>query len=141
MIRKAVTDDYKTLVKYYNEFDVNNVDIFEKGPFTNLFVYELDRNVVGFINYSIMYDRAEINYIYVNKNYRKKNIASELMEFMIVDAVDNGCENITLEVSEKNTNGIKLYEKFGFEKKAVRKNYYKDSDALLMMKELIKNVK
>ncbi len=141
MIRKAVKDDYSTLVGFYSEFDLNNVDIFEKGPFINLFVYELDRKVVGFVNYSIMYDRAEINYIYVDEKYRNKHIASELMEFLIIDAIDNGCKNITLEVSEKNEKGIKLYQKFGFEKKAIRKNYYKDSDALLMMKELIKNEK
>lgn len=139
MIRKAVRDDYDLLINYYKEFDINSVDLFEQGPFTNLFVYELRHNVVGFINYSIMYDRAELNYIYVADKFRNKHIASELMEFFIVDAIDNRCKNITLEVSEKNEMGIRLYEKFGFVKKAIRKNYYKDSDALLMMKELMKD--
>ncbi len=139
MIRKIVASDYDKLVKYYQEFDVNNVDIFNLGPFTNIFVYEIDNNVVGFINYSIMYDRAELNYIFVEKEYRKKNIANELMEFFLQDVIDNKCKNITLEVSEKNNAGIELYKKFGFNVVAKRKKYYKDADGVLMMKELIKD--
>lgn len=139
MIRKAINSDFDTITKYYREFYENNVELYEKDPFSHLYVYEYEKNIVGFINYSIIYDRAEINYIYVNERYRNKHIASELMEFLIVDVIDNGCLNITLEVSDRNEAGIKLYKKFGFIEKAIRKNYYKDSDAILMMKELIKN--
>ena len=139
MIRQAIESDYVTITEYYREFDQNSVDLFENIPFSHLYVYEDDRKVIGFINYSIIYDRAEINYIYVNKDYRNDHVASELMEFMIVDCIDNGCKNITLEVAETNIAGIKLYEKFDFEKKAVRKNYYKNCDGLLMMKELVKD--
>ena len=139
MIRRIINNDYDKLVKYYKEFDVNNVDLFNLGPFTNIYVYEEDNNVVAFINYSIMYDRAELNYIYVEEEYRKRNIANELMEFFIVDAIDNKCKNITLEVSEKNEAGIRLYEKFGFKVVAKREKYYKDADGILMMKELIKD--
>ena len=139
MIRQAIDSDYEKITEYYSEFDQNSVDLFESIPFSHLYVYEEDRQVVAFINYSIIYDRAELNYIYVNQNYRNGHIASELMEFMIVDSIDNKCTNITLEVAETNLAGIKLYEKYGFEKKAVRKNYYKNCDALLMMKELVKN--
>ena len=59
------------------------------------------------------------------------------MELLITDAIDNGCDNITLEVSNNNQVGINLYKKYGFMKVAERKNYYKNSDAILMMKELI----
>ena len=62
-----------------------------------------------------------------------------MLEFFIVDCVDNNCKNITLEVSDKNIGAINLYKKFCFEVKAVRKNYYKDSDGLLMMRELIES--
>lgn len=139
MIRKAISSDFETITKYYREFDENSVELFETDPFSHLYVYELDNVIAGFVNYSIIYDRAEINYIYVNENYRGKHIASELMEFLLVDVIDNGCLNVTLEVSVNNKAGIELYKKFGFEEKAIRKNYYKDSDGILMMKELIKS--
>ena len=139
MIRKAVIEDYDIITKYYKEFHDKDVDPFSSEPFTNLYVYEFDKKVVAFINYSIIYDRAELNYLYVDREYRGKKIATELMEFFIVDIIDNNCLNATLEVSEKNVNAIKLYKNFGFEAKAIRKNYYKDSNAILMMRELIKN--
>ncbi len=137
MIRKAVSEDFTILTKYYREFVEHEVDIFESNPFSHIYVYEKDREIAGFINYSIIYDRAELEYIYVDEKYRGNKIASELMELMITDAIDNGCDNITLEVSNNNELGINLYKKYGFMKVAERKNYYKNSDAILMMKELI----
>jgi ribosomal protein S18 acetylase RimI-like enzyme len=44
---------------------------------------------------------------------------------------------IFLEVSDKNIHAIKLYERNGYEKISVRKNYYSDgSDAIIMQKFL-----
>ena len=136
MIREIEEKDYALITEYYREFDENEVKIFELDTFTKIYVYELDNKVVGFINYSIMYERAEINYIYVDKEYRKKDIASKLIEYMIDDCMTKRCDNITLEVSNQNQAGINLYKKYGFEEKAVRKNYYKNGDGILMMKEL-----
>jgi Acetyltransferases len=139
MIRRAVSSDYQFLSKYYKEFDENGVNIFESGPFSNVFVYEKDRNIVGFICYSIIYERAEIEYIYVDETYRRQNIAQELMDLCIEDVVQRGCENITLEVNDKNVKGLSLYEKYGFAQVAKRPNYYRGTDGVLMMKELKKD--
>lgn len=139
MIRKANNNDYQILSEYYSEFENNGTDIFELGPFEHLYVYEENKKVIAFINYSIMYDRAELNYIYVNADFRCMHIASELMAFFINDTIRKKCKNITLEVSENNISGICLYQKFGFTKIAMRKNYYKDGNGILMLKELISN--
>ncbi len=136
MIRKAIHSDFPTLCQYYKEFDDNGVDLFNKGPFSLLMVYELDGVIVGFINYNIIYDRAELDYIYVDEKYRRKSIASELLQFCLDDVRTSGCSNITLEVNEHNSSGINLYKKFGFEQVATRPRYYHGEDALLMIKEL-----
>lgn len=136
MIRKAVYSDFPVLSKYYKEFDDNGIDLFNRGPFSVLMVYEFEGNVVGFISYSIIYDRAEVDYIYVDKNYRKHKIASQLLDFCITDAITKGCLNVTLEVNEHNAMGIGLYKKFGFLEGTKRKNYYHGTDAFLMIKEL-----
>jgi ribosomal-protein-alanine N-acetyltransferase len=138
MIRKAMNNDYNILSKFYREFDDNGVDLFETDPFSRVLVYEKDKDIIGFISYSIAYDRAEINYIYVSDNHRKRGIASALMEFCIGESIKSGCVNITLEVSCENEVGIKLYEKFGFTQAAVRPRYYHGVDGLLMIRELIK---
>ena len=139
MIREIKEEDYSIITNYYREFDLNNVDLFHKESFIKIYIYEDNKKICFFINYSIIYDRAEINYIYVDEIYRNNHVASKLLEFMIDDCIHNNCNNITLEVAEKNIKGINLYIKFGFEKKAIRKNYYKDCDGILMMKELINN--
>ena len=138
MIRKAKYEDYNTLSTFYCEFDNHGVNLFDSDPFVHLYVYEKNKNILGFISYSIAYDRAEINYIYVAVDSRKKGIASSLMETCIDDVIKHGCINITLEVSSQNIAGINLYKKYGFSQAAIRPKYYRGVDALLMMKELIK---
>ena len=41
-------------------------------------------------------------------------------------------KSITLEVKIDNFPAIHLYEKYGFEKKAIRKGYYNGIDGILM---------
>lgn len=96
--------------------------------------YVLIRNI-GFIAYSIYYDRAEIDYIYVLSDYRKKGYASKLLKY-ILDKV-NALENITLEVNVNNVAAINLYEKFDFKIATQRKNYYGNENAYLMIRKMI----
>lgn len=138
MIRKAINDDYNILSLFYREFDENGVDLFEHDPFSRVFVYERENEIAGFISYSIAYDRAEINYIYVADKYRKSGIASSLMDFCVSEVIKHGCINITLEVSSENIAGIELYKKYGFQKAAIRPRYYRGVDGFLMIRELIK---
>lgn len=139
MIRKAVHTDFPKICQYYREFDESGIDLFNSRPFSNMIVYELDSKIVGFINYSIIYDRAELDYIYVDESYRRKNIASELLQYCIDVAIKSGCRNITLEVNEHNKCGLSLYEKFKFKKAAMRPKYYHGEDAILMIRELKKS--
>ena len=90
--------------------------------------------LIGFVSYSIIYDRAEIEYIAVYEQYRNKKIGSSLLEYVIEACKD--CINITLEVNKNNIEAINLYKKYDFNIEAIRKNYYKDNDGYLMIKKL-----
>lgn len=106
-------------------------DILESNnPFSKYLVYINDNSVVGFCYYYDIYDRLEIAYIYVRDEFRRKNIASKLLEHLINNNLDK--ENITLEVNENNINAINLYNKFKFIKVAKREKYYDNSDGILM---------
>ena len=72
---------------------------------------------------------AKVNYIYVKEEYRKKGVATELLNYMITT---NNFNNITLEVNIKNLNAINLYKKFDFKIINIRKNYYNGVDGYLM---------
>lgn len=100
----------------------------KNNPFGAYLLYQKDKKIVGYLYYSKIYDRIEVNEIEVLKIYRRQNIASSMLEYLLI----NISKDITLEVRESNYPAINLYKKFGFTKLAIRKNYYKNEDALLM---------
>lgn len=100
----------------------------KNNPFGAYLLYQKDKKIVGYLYYSKIYDRIEVNEIEVLKIYRRQNIASSMLDYLLI----NISKDITLEVRESNYPAINLYKKFGFTKLAIRKNYYKNEDALLM---------
>lgn len=104
------------------------------NPFSNWYVYEENNRIIGFINYDSIYEQAELEYIYVDKIYRNMGIATRLFETMITDLNNRNIHQITLEVRCDNESAISFYLKNGFEKVTIRKNYYKDIDAFMMLK-------
>ena len=130
MIREI--NDFSKIEEIFNNIfeEKLNYNIYSK-----LIVYEKNNNIIGFCIYDMIYERCEIEYIGVLKEYRKNKIASKIFEYLI-DNLDENIKNITLEVSVKNEGAINLYLKYGFQKKAIRKNYYKNIDAYLMLKEV-----
>ncbi len=132
MIRKIDINDLEQLNHLTKYFDIiiNNEDLNKKDNY--YFGYFVKNKLVAFINYTVYYERAEINYIFVIEEYRRKKIADKLLKFVIKN--NYYLDNITLEVRISNNAAIKLYEKNNFKKCTIRKNYYKNEDAILMIK-------
>ncbi len=110
---------------------------FEQNIFSKYFIYIEKSNIIGFINYYDMYERFELAYIEVREEYRNRKIGSKLLERLIEIAKKNNVENITLEVNINNIYAIKLYEKYGFKKVALRKGYYNGIDGYLMERKMM----
>lgn len=106
-------------------------------PYIKHVEYVEDNKVIGILDYSLIYERIEIDNIKVNENYRNRNIGSKLMSYLISVAIENRVVNITLEVRKSNEVAIRLYKKFGFREVAIRKYYYGDEDAILMEKQVM----
>ena len=109
----------------------------KNNQFTNYLTYLVNGEPVAFINYYIMYERAEIININVLEEYQNQKIASKLLEYMVNECISHNVKSITLEVKETNIKAIHLYEKFDFSKIAVRRKYYQGIDGILMEKELM----
>ena len=107
--------------KEYLENEFNN------NPFIKVLILKEDI-IIGYLYYSDIYDRVEINQIEIEENHRNCGKGSLLLK-ELTETVD---KNITLEVREDNIPAIKLYEKFNFKKVAIRKNYYNGVDGILM---------
>lgn len=128
MIEK--TNDVKVITDFLRHFEVE----IGNDPYAETLVYKIKGEPIGLISYSIIYEKVEINYLYVLDDYRRKGIASMLIKNLIEIVKDK--ENITLEVNEKNDIAISLYKKMGFNEIAIRPNYYGKDDAILMLKNL-----
>ena len=130
------------MIEYTTDIDLINKflkyfgsSITELGVFSHYMIYK-EEDVLGFLSYQVIYDRIEIDYLYVDESNRKKGIASRLVNNMIKYAYENSAKNITLEVKESNTQAISFYKKNLFKEVAIRKNYYKNEDGILMIREL-----
>ena len=133
MIRNITKNDLNSLnllTSYFN-LHINENDLKKTNDY--YIGYFKDNKLIGFINYSIYYERAELNYIFVMEQYRNLNIASQMLDYVLNKI--NMLVNITLEVSENNYAAIKLYEKYGFQKCAIREKYYGQENAILMIKK------
>ncbi len=123
------------------EINKNNIDLInnsfiskeyilnelENNPFAKILILKENDEIIAYIYYSDIYERAEINQIEVNKIHRNCGKGDFLLNYMI----NLLKKNITLEVKEDNYSAIKLYEKNKFEKKAIRKGYYNGIDGIL----------
>ena len=135
MIKALELSDIELVNKLIDDknYIVNEYELNKKA-----YVYVLNNEIIAFISYRILYERAELDYIFVKKNERKKGIASMLIQEMINNCELNNVETIDLEVNSLNENAIKLYQKFNFKVIGKRDKYYKGIDALLMMREVRK---
>ena len=105
------------------------------NPFAKRIDYiDKSNNYIGYLEYSLIYDRIEIDNIFVNEANRNQKIGTKLLEHLINYAKENKIINITLEVRKSNNIARHLYQKVGFKEVAIRKYYYGDEDAILMEK-------
>lgn len=100
----------------------------ENNPFAKYFIYKEENKVIGYLYYSDIYDRAEINQFEIEKSHRNCGKGKKLLNKML-EVVD---KDITLEVKKDNEPAIHLYKSVGFVEKAIRKGYYQGIDGILM---------
>lgn len=116
---------------------IKEIDIISTNPFGRRIEYFIDDESVGYLEYSLIYDRMEIDNIRVNEEYRRQGIGTKLMAHLVSLAIEYRVDNITLEVRVSNEMARNLYKKFGFREVALRKYYYGDEDGILMEKNVM----
>ena len=114
------------------EIDINN-----SNPFGRRIEYQENNKILGYLEYSVIYDRIEIDNIFVNDDEREKGIGTKLMAYLVNEAINLHVINITLEVRVSNEPAKELYKKFGFHEVALRKYYYGNEDGILMEKNIM----
>ncbi len=115
------------------------LDSFAKG--TKFFVAENNGELLGYVGISCILDEGYITNIAVYPKHRKKGVATALIKrvFDLADEIE--LSFVSLEVRESNFGAISLYEKMGFKKEGLRKNFYRDpqENACIMTKRFEEN--
>jgi ribosomal-protein-alanine N-acetyltransferase len=95
--------------------------------------------IIGFTSMWVMADEAHITNIAVRQSYQRKGIGELLLLSTIDLAIELKTSIVTLEVRVSNLTAQSLYQKYGFAKVGLRRNYYTDNreDALLMSTDSI----
>ena len=91
-----------------------------------------DDEIIGFAGIKIIVDTADIMNIVVKKSWRNQGVGSLLLNNLVSICKDLNLLSLSLEVNEDNHPAIHLYEKFGFRRIGLRKNYYHDKNGFIM---------
>ena len=93
---------------------------------------------VGYVGMMHVLDEGYISNVAVAPETRRQGVGDGLINALLERAEELGLAFVTLEVRSGNNPAIGLYEKHGFEKVGLRKNYYDlpKEDAILMTKVL-----
>lgn len=104
------------------------------NPSSVFLVALLAGSVVGYGGIWNLVDEAHVTTIMVNPEVRRQGLGGRLMNALLEEAEDAGMTCSTLEVRAGNQPAIRLYEKIGYVRTAVRKRYYPDNseDAVVM---------
>jgi ribosomal-protein-alanine N-acetyltransferase len=93
--------------------------------------------LVGYLIVSRYVDSWHIMNLAVDLPWRRRGVATRLLEELFARTEGRMERGFTLEVRPSNKAAIKLYEKLGFRGRGVRRGYYVDNreDALIMWKD------
>jgi len=93
--------------------------------------------VVGYVIATQYVEVWHILDIAVHLEFRRRSVASDLLESLLELCGQQQHRGYTLEVRKSNRGALKMYESFGFICTGIRKGYYRDNgeDALIMWRD------
>ena len=110
-------------INLYNESSVTFLETMKK-PYHIGFCGYMNNTLSSFISSIHVIDEIDIIEIGVIKEHRRQGVAYKLVSHLQKHCIKNGIRKIFLCVAENNIAAISLYEKTGFNKIGIRKNYY-----------------
>ena len=132
MISKLTKEEVQEVIQLGTMLNPNFSKLFHienLNPNETIYIYKENNINKGFIHIQNAQDIIDLLNIIVKPEYQNQGIGSVLLKYIIDNKQD---KKIMLEVRSKNINAIKLYQKYDFKIINIRKNYYKDDDAIIM---------
>ncbi|MDD3159808.1 MAG: GNAT family N-acetyltransferase [Candidatus ainarchaeum sp.] len=124
---KDIIELNKIIKTEFSYTNFTNDKLIEKINLSNFYLIKLiDKSkLIGFLEIEqIDNEKARLNAIYIDNKYRRKGLATKLINNGLKQSKKNGIKTIFLLVKEKNDIAKKVYEKNGF-------NYTKEHDKII----------
>ena len=100
-------------------------------------VAESDGRVVGYAGLFATADSADVQTLAVHPDVQGQGLGTTLLAALTDEAVRRGAATLLLEVRADNLVALRLYERHGFERLALRRGYYgPGADAVVMRRRL-----
>ena len=129
-------EENNKIIKLKKESDVDNEKMINLRKKNNT-----EKKILGYVVFYGTIENTDIFEIAIKKEYQGQSFGEKLLKESMEDIVKKNINGnfsknkFMLEVNEKNVKALKLYEKIGFERISIRKNYYgKNENAMIMMK-------
>jgi ribosomal-protein-alanine N-acetyltransferase len=111
---------------------------FENSDVSHVFVLRTPtERVAAFCSCWLIFDELHINNVAVRLEWRRRGLATALLEHVIRDCAARGARRATLEVRRSNQAARRLYERLGFTVRGERARYYRnpEEDALVLWRD------
>ncbi len=106
------------------------------NPLAKHYVFEIEGQVIGFI--SSIFDGFSIDILnlVIHQDFQEQGYGTKMLAAFLDEFVPLGVNSVSLEVRASNGKAIHLYEKLGFNKIHVRKEYYNHREDAYVMQKL-----
>ena len=89
--------------------------------------------IIGYAGAFLLAPDSDVQTIAVSPRDQGRGVGAILLTWLIEQAVAQGCRQMLLEVRSDNVPAIAMYERFGFVRISVRRDYYERGvDAVIM---------
>ena len=138
-LREMTVEDLDQVMEL--ERDLFHVPWTREGYFTFLIrqdtmflAVEEKGEILAYCGVLMVLDEGDVLNVAVKRDRQREGIGRFLMESLIRLAGEQGVTTLHLEVRKSNEAAIRLYERTGFARDGIRRNYYTDpaEDAVLM---------
>jgi ribosomal-protein-alanine N-acetyltransferase len=143
IIRPANVNDIKSMLQIEQAVfpspwtDKHFLYELKDNPYAFVMVAEANDMVIGYVDFWITFQQAQINNLAVHPQLQRKKIGTTLFQDALQRIQSAGCDRITLEVRVSNVAAQRLYRRDGFKMILTKKGYYDNGeDAFLMEKVL-----
>ena len=147
MIKQMAPEDVDAIVEIEKETfpepwpKDNFLKEIDNKELCRLFVEKENDEIISYGSLWLMFENCDIVRIAVKKKYRRLGYGQKMLDRLLKEADDCGCEYAHLEVRCSNEAAINLYKKNSFETMRTRKKYYSDGEDAYDMLKIVEHKK